>query len=431
MLGNIGLLALVVGAYFISRKRYDDVFTPLFIYVSVWCACLLLFRLRLINYDELEFGTTLLISVSGIVFVLGCLAVGKPRRRVEAKFNISLPRLERAIWVLIGLSLAGLFFYLLRVVQSFGISTYIRDPSVLRTDWEDLGHMGPLLLLLSAIYPLFICSVIHLLESKKLRSFTLIGLSLPAIQGYLTVSRNALAVPIISGVFVWFYYRGWRSFSRKIISRGALALLFIGVYFVGIGFWYGKLASSANYSYYKLEDINVTSQVALQFVDPYIYTTVNFPTLQQALGDVHGRTWGTRTFFPVAQVLYTLGLLHDRPEFANMQFYNVPIPSNSATYLLSIYEDFGMAGVVIYPFLLGYIGTKVYLNMRSHPTIFSIGNTAVLMAVIIYSIFIELGSMFQVWYCVGALLIVSRRCIVKHRAIAVIGKTNEPIIGAV
>ena len=127
-------------------------------------------------------------------------------------------------------------------------------------------------MLLSAIYPLFICSVVHtyLLESKKLQPFTLIGLSLPAIQGYLTVSRNSLAVPIITGVFVWFYYRGWRSLSRKIISRGALALLLVGVYFVGVGFWYGKLASSADYSYYKLEDINVTSQAALQLVDPYI-----------------------------------------------------------------------------------------------------------------------------------------------------------------
>lgn len=413
MLGDVGLGALVLVAYFLSRKRYGDVFTPLFVYVTVWCSCLFLFRLRFINYDELELGTILVIAVSMLAFALGCLVAGKPKNSEPFSAQISLPRLERAIRILNCLDFAGLFFFLLLSARVFGISAFFNDPTIIRLDYPDLGRFGSLWLLLLANYPLFICSVIHLLTSKKFRWFTAIGLFLPIVQGFLMMSRNTFAVPLISGAFVWLYYHGSRALSRRVLSGCALALVFVGLYFVGVGFWYGKLASSPDYSFYKSKDLNVTSQIMLQFIDPYMYATGNFPTLQAAMGDVHGRLWGMRTFFPIARALYAVGFLHDRPENASLEFYFIPIPFNASTYLFSLYEDFGTAGIIIYPFFLGWLGTKLYLRMRAQPTIFILGSTAVLMTAIVYSVFIALASTFTVWYCLVALFMVSRRCAVK------------------
>jgi hypothetical protein len=39
----------------------------------------------------------------------------------------------------------------------------------------------------------------------------------------------------------------------------------------------------------------------------------------------------------------------------------------------------------------------------------------VLMAVIVYSVFIGLASMFQTWYCVIALLFISAQCSIRSR----------------
>ncbi len=73
MWANAGLGAFVAIAYFLSRKLYQDVFTPLFMYVLVWGTDLILFRLRFVNYDRLESRTIAIIAGSLVAFVLGCL----------------------------------------------------------------------------------------------------------------------------------------------------------------------------------------------------------------------------------------------------------------------------------------------------------------------------------------------------------------------
>ena len=110
----------------------------------------------------------------------------------------------------------------------------------------------------------------------------------------------------------------------------------------------------------------------LLFSNPYIYATGSFVTMQQAMDDVRGQVWGTRTFFPIARFLYAIDALKQRPEEANMDFYLVPIPYNTYTYLFAFYEDFGLAGVLFFPFLLGYLETRLYLSMKAQTTLFSI-----------------------------------------------------------
>lgn len=410
MVADAGLLVVILAAYFVSRKRYGDVFTPLFVYVAVWCGCLFLFRLRFVNYDTLGPRVILVVGGSVLAFVVGCLTAGRPYQAKESSLQVALEPLEKAIRILDYLSITGLLFFLMRSALVFGLSAYLTDPDAIRLGYEDLGRVGALALLLSAIYPLFVCSLIHVLESRKLHWFTVVGLLLPAVQGFVTMSRNNLAVPLISGVFAWFYYRGWRSLNLTILRRFALAFALVVLYFIGVGFWYGKVATSEDYTLYRVKDVNVTSQVGLQLAFPYMYATGGFPTLQAAMEDVRTHLWGVRTLFPIARVFYGVGLLDDRPENASLEFYYVPVPFNTATYLFGFYEDFGIAGVIVCPFLLGFLSTRLYLEMKAGASIFSLGCTGVLMAVIVYSVFIGLASTVQVWYSVIALFVISRRC---------------------
>jgi hypothetical protein len=58
---------------YLSRRIFSDMFTPLCVYVSTWCACLLLYRMRLVEYSVLEPKTWLLIAGGGASFCLGCV----------------------------------------------------------------------------------------------------------------------------------------------------------------------------------------------------------------------------------------------------------------------------------------------------------------------------------------------------------------------
>ena len=410
MLVDLFLIGVVAAAYFVSRKRFADVFTPLFIYVLAWCSSLILFNLRLVNYDELEAKTIWIIAASMVAFVGGCVSAGSVRRPWARTLEMALPPLERAIKLLICISLTGLVFFALRMAATFGVYAYFTDPTEIRLNYEDLGRIGWLALLLLASFPAFLCSLLHYLASKQIRWFTAVGLCLPIVQGFLTMSRNVLAIPVATGLFAWVYFRGWRALSWRLLVRLALVLGVVAFYFVAVGAWYGKLVTSETSSY-NLKDFSVTSQVALEFVDPYIYATAEAPTLQAAMPDVHVQLWGTRTFFPIARLLYAVGLLVERPENASLQFYFVPIPSNVCTYLFSFYEDFGVAGMILCPFLLGLLETRLYLRMRNRPDPFSVSAAAVCMVMAAYSVFIALNSTIDVWYFLLVMLLISRRCV--------------------
>lgn len=68
MWSDLGLILAIVAAWSISRMLYQDIFTPLFSYIAVWCGALAFFRLRLVNYDELETRTVFLIGGSMVAF---------------------------------------------------------------------------------------------------------------------------------------------------------------------------------------------------------------------------------------------------------------------------------------------------------------------------------------------------------------------------
>jgi oligosaccharide repeat unit polymerase len=409
MLADIGLLGAILIAYLLSRRRYQDTFTPMFVYVSTWCAALFLFRLRLINYDELEPGTIAIIAGSMVAFVLGCMIAGKNAISRPTAIDLSTEPLQKAIKLLLFMNFVGLGFYLIKMQGTLGLLLYFTDPSEIHGSFDDLGRIGPVALLLLVNFPVFACSLIHFLKAKKLHWFSTVGLGLPLIQSYVFADRNSLAIAAITSLFVWIYFNQWRQFNRKILKVASALACLIATYFMVGGLLYGKLISSESKSYNE-ENYNVTSGAAIALANPYMYATGAFPTMQAAIADVHGKLWGSRTFFPAARLLYGIGLIQQRPENASMDFYFVPIPFNTYTHLFSFYEDFGLAGAILLPFLLGWWQTKSYLEMKLRPTLFSIGATAAFMTINIYSIFIALESTILIWYFFSLIFVVSRAC---------------------
>src|SRR5689334_11503494 len=99
---NLSLVMVWVLAVYLSRKRYGDVFTPLCVYTSIWCICLLLFHLRLIDYNELGRKTVLLISGSMLGFGSGCFLAGtvNQRRKRSSPRAFQLEKFEAGLKVL-------------------------------------------------------------------------------------------------------------------------------------------------------------------------------------------------------------------------------------------------------------------------------------------------------------------------------------------
>jgi oligosaccharide repeat unit polymerase len=406
---DLVLVTVMIVAARISRQRYRDIFTPLCLYVSMWCLCLLLFRLRLINYPELNGKTEWLIGGSMVAFVGGCLAAGRLKSLSETTLEIRLDRLESAMRILLILNFIGILVYLKRIQGLFGLSSYLTDPSVIRTNFDELSRIGWVAVLTLLNYPLFSLSLVHYLTSKRLRLISAIGMILPCIQSYIQTDRISLAILLFSGSLTWVYFNRWNSVNRQILRIMALLSILMVSYFIGAGYLYGKLVSERMEAF-GAANFDETPQFAMYVIDPYIYATGSFPTFQEAMNDVHDTRLGARTFFPVARLLYALDLLRDRPEGASMEVYNIPVPINTTTYLFSFYEDFGTLGVILFPFFLGWLQTRLYLRLKKWPTFFSLTGTAGFVMTDLLSTFISLITTINVWYFLAVVYVVSRHC---------------------
>ncbi len=412
MATNLFLMACCAAAILWSRKLYRDIFTPLAIYVSVWTLCLLLFRLRLVNYYELEAKAVVLIGGSIVAFVVGCLAAGRPSHRREGRYllkTFSLKSLEFAIKILLVLNLVGTVIFANRMNTMYGLATYLNDPGVIRKDYEEWTHLGAVGLLTMLDYPLLSCSVIHLLWTRNWRWFTIFTLLLVSFQTILRTDRGSLTYYSITCIALWIYWNGWNVLDWKMVRRlGIVATLLVG-YFLGVGFFYGKLASLDN-GVLEARDLSMTSEVAVALASPYIYATSPIGGFQPAIQDVNRLSWGTHTFFPVARVLSGLGVIEAAPDPYNFDYYMVPIPVNTYTHLYTFYQDFGVAGVFLIPMMLGYLETRLYLRMKACPTLFALGACAALLALNVFSVFIPLITGVPYWYYFMVLFAVSMFC---------------------
>jgi oligosaccharide repeat unit polymerase len=410
---NFVLLAAGAGAVYLSRILYRDVFTPLCTYVSIWLACLLLFRLRLVDYYGLEIRTVILIGTSILAFVAGCIIAGCGKDPSEDGCHLSgtlhHESFELVIKVLFALNLVGTLVFAYRMNSSYGLTTYITDPGIIRGDFDEWGRVGLLALLMMLDYPLVVCSWVHYLLTKKWRWFTIVSLLLVLVQTYLRTDRGSLTVYVISMLSLWLYWNRWRSLNWRILRRlGVIAALLL-TYFLAVGLLYGKLVSEHT-DVFDQRDFRVNSEAGLVLATPYIYATASVLGFQEAMRDVDDRSWGTHTFFPVARALYGLGILHERPEGFTFDFYLVPVPVNTYTHLIAYYQDFGIAGVILLPLILGYAETCLYLRMKASPTLLSLGASSAFTALNLFSVFVPLITSLSFWYYFATLAGISRFC---------------------
>jgi oligosaccharide repeat unit polymerase len=79
---------------------------------------------------------------------------------------------------------------------------------------------------------------------------------------------------------------------------------------------------------------------------------------------------GSNTFAPLFRILSRFGIGEYVPYF--QKFYNIPINTNTGTYLRELHADFGLAGILLAPYALGFLCTLVWFRIKRRPRLFSL-----------------------------------------------------------
>jgi oligosaccharide repeat unit polymerase len=214
--------------------------------------------------------------------------------------------------------------------------------------WEELpkfiGQL-PVLLWISMLF-----SLVRLEnEGIKRNKHLLILLSAGLATLILDTSRSVLYEIVITGLLFWVLRR--RSVSKKVLFSLAMASFLL---FVTISSQRQNL--SRNYGMDTLA-AGVDLPQALAF--PYIYMTSSISNLQLNL--TSGRQvfegGGVRTFGPILSWLQ----IYKTPQFENYLTY---WPGGISLYQADLYIDFGLAGLILGPVVLGVFAGCLYRRWR-------------------------------------------------------------------
>jgi oligosaccharide repeat unit polymerase len=121
---------------------------------------------------------------------------------------------------------------------------------------------------------------------------------------------------------------------------------------------------------------------------------------------------GSYTFAPLFRILSRFGIADYIPHF--QKHYNIPITTNTGTYLRELHADFGIAGILVIPYLLGFFCTILWLKIRRQPRLVSIALLTHIYVIVAFSYFYQVTRLGQWAVSLIASLIVSyfidRRC---------------------
>ena len=404
---SLALFITALTGLILSKKLVGDYFSPPAVYHFFWAFALGCLLLDWVAYDPMLAQVWQAIGLAYLGFMGGCAVVGfyalaKPRwQHARPAFQyLDKRRLELALTILFVLGIAGFLFQLLHLQDRIGLGTFVSDPMEAREMHTNVKYLGFFNVLNVAN---FVLAAMYIALYRRPRKWVVLILIWALATTFLTTDRTRFFYMIIWSFFIGVYIpREVRLTPRVSMSILATVFALFGFFFL-IAKVYQKEAFDDN-----MESVRLSKQYA-PLVDPYIYLTGSFPVFQAFLEDDREHTYGKYTFEPVVKVIELFYPWFEREEIVG-KFYRVPIELNACTYLEPFYKDYGMAGIVLGPFVLGLMCMWVYVAMRQKKTLFAVYLASLLCFCVTISIFVNHFTQTATWYFILVGYLVHRFC---------------------
>ena len=371
-----------LGALGLSIALFRTTTAPLGLYLGLWCASLAALHLRLVILDPLVTSTFAIYTGTMLMFSAGCIAVrvltpaGPPRQvGSSSKWAEETPVLYRAVVLMFIVSMVGTLIYYRRVHAVIGIATLWEAPGQLRYEevYGALRHAGAVGFLRGFAVPTAVLALIYLSLPKAPLKFRVAFIAIVSFAAVLpSTGRTVVFTVVFWAILAVVYTRTSVVGYIKLRIRTAAVLLGVATltvtYFLVTSALLLKNVDVTNFPY-----PNRLPAGWIALADPYLYGVaplVGFQEMLRAPWQFDTSSW--LTFAAVARVLHEFFPQQVAyPEFIQ-PVVTVPVPVNVYTYLDSLFLDFGLAGVVLLPFVYGAACTAVFLFMMRRPTPFSI-----------------------------------------------------------
>jgi oligosaccharide repeat unit polymerase len=380
---------------FIGKIVYGSWFNPIGFYSVVWGGVLGLFELKLINYYALEIETWIIIIASWMLYVIGALTIyyvyptdrfqiNNNQRQSFPVFSIDIRFLKNLLWVLNIIALLAAVYNLSLMAKLSGglINAFIIGNLVYSYRVSE-GIPGTIPYIASLV---FTAATIAGAYTARVQKFTLVGI-IPVINIIIidfTIMGRA-DILIVGFLYSAAYFmtpkqvqpsRSGLFDMRKIV----LVLILVSVIVGGAEL----IRSTRNVK----EGLRGTTGSLKKlstgsFITPtiYLYFSSSIGVLNQyILHDREKTVIGGHMFLTPYRILERLGV--DIHAEVYQEWYKTPTHVNTGTYLRELHGDYGMVGIVVGPYILGFLISLFWLRFKRFGSFFDLSISAFLFGIV-------------------------------------------------
>lgn len=411
----IGILAVFLGKYI-----FDKWFNPLSIYSFIWMSMILLYELRLIPFADLRIETWVVILLGFISFLLGILTIYFARG-IFKKNNTSSSTIPKILlddgltikYAVVFLSIIGFYSAIQHwavLIDEFGSIVGVLLNATKYYRMRVAGEIkGVVPYIFIASYIGIFLSGIYTAYKKKLTFVAILPILAVILKEIANLGRAGILLGLVEfmTVFILFRYLLSRIHKGDIIkkSRILFAVLIILSLMVGGAILVKSVRNP-------IDSFQGTSRGLQSFegnviLSPsiYLYTCSHLGVLNKYLEkDNEVGHWGEHTFLPIYNLISKFGVL-EHPSFFQKGYF-IPMWTNTGTYLRELDADFGKAGVLIFPYLLGFIITFLWFKFFESGSLMSLILLTYSFLIVIFSFLVMVSRLSSWFISLGVLLIV-------------------------
>jgi oligosaccharide repeat unit polymerase len=347
-------LILVLSFLGLNAFIFRDLLHPAIIFSFLWFFQLLGVNILSSIYSPLSLNLLMIVTVGIICFSFGCyfssvLPVKKILHERELRGN------QFFLWFVFMLCLVGLVAQFSIVYGQPG-DTFARKMIGLRVKElnEDIFGIWKYFSTLSIAFLLLLSIRTKKMNPPKLGSFLYPFMIIICLaSAFLSTGRTPIITTIIILLIVKITSRTGRTSPLDVAGYAIPGLVITYAVFWAVGALFGKVGSSNLDAYHNFVTYIFS---ALPALDIYIHSADYLHT-QAKLGE--------HTFRFANALGYKLGF-GNAPDPLVQEFVQVPHFTNLYTVYHVYLKDFKYAGVVIFPFILGFFHTALYAQFKKH-----------------------------------------------------------------
>jgi len=395
-------IVIAVATIWLGVRVYGRWINHISIYGVVWGTQIILYQLKLIKYPDLSLETVVLIFGAWSIFVIASLTIrnfyATKETHVEKSVAISNGLMKTVLICLLVVGAVGTFQHWMVLIRLFGsVKSVIINGnlvySVLHREARIPGmwpYIDSVTLAADFFGGYFAC------RRGRPIFLGIVPLFVELVEGISGFGRARLIIGTILWVSAFYLPQAKsRSMGRKILAgRIFMVATIIVIFAFGMEFVRSFRGARESFSG---ETASLSHIKGIGFITPsiYMYLSSDVAVLNKFLdyefsGKGENTPIGGHTFGPFFRFFAHFGIVDEMPVY--QKFYNVPVGTNTASYLRELYDDWGIVGVVLYVYLLGAISSWAFEAYHRKKSLVSLAFLSHVYVVVFYSFAVQATS---------------------------------------